>query len=29
MAYLKKSNALRDALAKKIPSYDALFEQAN
>lgn len=29
MAYLKKSNALRDALARKIPSYDALFEQAN
>lgn len=29
MAYLKKSNALRDTLARKIPSYDALFEQAN
>jgi hypothetical protein len=26
--YLAKSTALRDALAKKIPSYDALFESA-
>ena len=28
MAYLKKSTALRDALAKKIPSYNALFDEA-
>jgi hypothetical protein len=28
LAYLKKSAALRDALAKKIPSYDSLFGEA-
>lgn len=28
LAYLKKANDLRDALAKKIPSYNALFDEA-
>ena len=28
LAYLKKSTDLRDALAKKIPSYNALFDEA-
>ena len=28
MLYLKKSDVLRDALAKKIPSYNALFDEA-
>jgi len=29
MSFLKKSTALRDALAKKIPNYNALFDQVN
>ena len=28
LAYLKKATVLRDALAKKIPSYNALFDEA-
>jgi hypothetical protein len=28
MSYLKKANDLRDALAKKISSYDGLFAEA-